>query len=177
MLYSVQVFRLLHFPFQTRLWPSYTLRCIFIFNFALKIKGIMESFTWTYMDQWWQVCLELTLSSFLASSPFPVPPGALCFLDEAKSQAEDNWVQSQHHYQQELWEIHRGITITRHSASFLMSRKAMKMCFITNFWQDVISVTASAGQCLAFFSPCSEFPTKVFLLSLPPLYLISIIAE
>lgn len=175
MLYAIQVFRLLHFPFQTRLWPSGVLRCIFIFNFALKIKGIMESFKWTYMDQWWQACQDYP-------HPRPShPPGALCVLDEAESQPEDNWVESQHHYQQELWEILRGITITYRSASFLMSREAMKMCFIMAFWQDVISTTDSTGQglvCFFFFSPLVlSFQQKVFLLSSPPLYLISIIAE
>lgn len=89
----------------------------------------------------------------LASSPFPGPHTLPKIVRSwwGHSQWEDNWVQSQHHYQQELWEILRRIMITRHALLFPCHGKPRKCVSLRTF--DRMSFLSQLRLAMAFFFP------------------------
>lgn len=151
--YAIQWFRLLEFLFK----PLYGHQAHWgVFSYSIlpwRLRGITESFKSTYMDRWWQACPGLTLTSFWLGGrsqvlpPLPEPCAVMTRPPSTRRQLSSVTALLPAGVMRDSSQDNDH---TEH-APFLMSRKAMKMCFITNFWQDVISETASCRPGAFFF--------------------------
>lgn len=140
--------------------------CLFLLKLlqdhqALKIRGITESLT--FSGSMVAAGLSEVNANFIRTlSPFPGPrtlPEPLCDPDAPEFPWEDNQVESQHHYQQELWEIYREITITW--LRFSCHGKPWKCVSLWTFDRMSFLTRPRLTRAWSFFSPFLNSHRKI----------------